>query len=109
MGSASCPSCTSWFLLLLHYFLASMGRILMFLNETWPWSPCRASMPVSDLANLGILPNLLAATRLLKSSEPSWYSKYLTPLTQCSHFSGLRIRRTVFHSPAGLGASRGLP
>src|SRR5690606_7215540 len=70
------------------------GRILMLRNEICPWSPCKAICPVSALANSGILENLLFATRALKSSLPSTYSKYFTPLIQCSHFSGLTTRRT---------------
>src|SRR5260370_26029502 len=88
---------------------AAIGLILMFRNETWPWSPWRAIEPVLDLAKSGILENLLLATRLLKSSLPRTYSKYFTPLISCTHFSGVISRRTWFHSPTGLVASSGLP
>ncbi len=86
-----------------------IGRTLMFRNETWPWSPCKAMYPVLDFAKFGIDPNLLAATRVLKSSLPRTYSKYFTPLISCTHFSGVMRSRTWFHWPTGLVASRVLP
>src|SRR5207247_5858107 len=47
-----------------------ISRILMFRNETWPWSPCNAMAPLGALAKSGMAANLLLATRALKSSLP---------------------------------------
>src|SRR5436190_15319126 len=63
------------------HFFTSMGRSLMLRKETWPWSPWSARQPRLDFANRGIFENLLFATRALKSSLPSTYSRYFTPLT----------------------------
>src|SRR5882724_8248118 len=93
------------------YFFVSawIGRNLILRKETEPWSPWSAMYPTSDFAKFGIAPNLLLATRALKSSLCNLYSKYFTPLISCSHFSGVISRRTWFHSPTGLVASSIFP
>ena len=51
-------------------YLALMRRILMFLNETTPWSPWIPIRPLSSLPKSGHSLNLLFLTRAQKSSLP---------------------------------------